>query len=522
MAYSRDQIERVESDFKEADAALIQEGAADLAWKQSMHWKDLLQKHATEAAALKLALQKRSADLQMLSTSAPSFAQNLFGVVMSSPYELIECVTPSQNFDTLIIADAAGTKIADNLAALKRTSQVIAFGDPAIGAPDGFTCEVQEFVPARELPGQSVFDAVAQAFGTEVLRQSWRPNGQTLGNFINREFYQNRIQFSPTPLELFGRSNLSIQVLTSGIGVSSSRPVESPDAEVNAVVDMVLSHVANSPEESLLVATPSPLHASRIRSQLAAKRKSVPEHDEWFDAHGREKFEVTDIATLSHRIADRIIFSIGFGADQEGNAPTLLGDLSDESGRRYLANLLVSARNRIDIVSCFGASALEKSQNLEAHHLLAQVLQGVSEVESFNNEADPLLDDLALRLKKLGAHVVENFGGTLPMVVGFGNQAVAVYPDWALAGETPSEKLRLRPALLSAMGWRVVRVHSFEIFSDPQSLAIRIAEELGMQVTKRAQPLFDEAAFDKKPEAWGDSKVSNDDRLRQDKPPHWG
>jgi hypothetical protein len=72
------------------------------------------------------------------------------------------------------------------------------------------------------------------------------------------------------------------------------------------------------------------------------------------------------------------------------------------------------------------------------------------------------------------------------------------------------------------MGWRVIRVHTFELFSDPAALAVRIGESLGMQLTKRPQPLFDSAAFDETPEAWGDRSDNNDARLKGDKPPHWG
>jgi hypothetical protein len=72
------------------------------------------------------------------------------------------------------------------------------------------------------------------------------------------------------------------------------------------------------------------------------------------------------------------------------------------------------------------------------------------------------------------------------------------------------------------MGWRVIRVHTFELFADPAALAVRIGESLGMQLTKRPQALFDTAAFDETPQAWGDREASNDARLASDKPPHWG
>jgi hypothetical protein len=191
-------------------------------------------------------------------------------------------------------------------------------------------------------------------------------------------------------------------------------------------------------------------------------------------------------------------------------------------GRRYLANLLVSARFRLDIISCFSAQQIASGGPLDPHAILREVLNAQPASQEIQGDSDPLLEDLSLRLKKLGAHVSENFGGTLRLVAAFGKSAAVVYPDWALQGENLNERLRLRPALLEGMGWQVVRVHSFELFSDPEALAIRIAESLGMQVSKRPQALFDTPSFDETDAAWGDRSDSNDQRLKSDKPPHWG
>ena len=155
-------------------------------------------------------------------------------------------------------------------------------------------------------------------------------------------------------------------------------------------------------------------------------------------------------------------------------------------------------------------------------NLLAEVLDGQQFVSGEEADVDPLLEDLAKRLAKLGARVETNLGSQLSLVVAYANQAAVVLADWALVGDSIAEKVRLRPALLKAMGWRVIRVHTFELFSDPEALAIRIGESLGMEISKRPQTLFDVPAFDESDEAWGERSVSNDERLKNDKPPHWG
>lgn len=523
MKYTAEQIDTIEDDFAAADGLVNSESRKFLAFELAKKWREGIVSYESEAASLKALLRTKKATFAGLKAAAPSIYRHLVPVVMASPFEVAASLSEDR-FDVVLVLDAAGSTVAENLAALRRADQVVTFGDEAIASPDGFEVECHEMPLKRESVVASVQNVMASKFGQVVLRKSWRPGGQALGSLINREFYQNRILFAPSAAEFLGESNLTIEVVTSGIGSSTkgTSAVESPDAEVDKVVSLVLNHATLEPELSLMVATASKLHADRIEQAVRIALKSRPELEEFFDSHGREKFEVTSIATLSHRVADRVIFSIGFGTDGEGLAPSQMGDLSTVFSRRYLANMLVSARSELTVVSCFSSDKLQQGGPLSINNLLAEVLSGSKPVISEDSDEDPLLQDLALRLSKLGARVETNLGGQLPLVVGYANKAAVILPDWNLAGETISEQIRLRPALLRAMGWRVIRVHTFELFADPEALAIRIGESLGMELTKRPQPLFDVPAFDESDEAWGDTRGSNDSRLRNEKPPHWG
>jgi hypothetical protein len=133
-----------------------------------------------------------------------------------------------------------------------------------------------------------------------------------------------------------------------------------------------------------------------------------------------------------------------------------------------------------------------------------------------------MLSDLAIRMKKLGLRVATNYGG-LPLVASYGKQAAAVFVDWDLPGEDNIEKFAIEPKFIEALGWKYLRVYCFELFADPQNIANRIAESLGLSVSKRPVSLFDEAdrAFEDTDLAWGEMTVNNDQRLKNDKPPHW-
>ena len=158
--------------------------------------------------------------------------------------------------------------------------------------------------------------------------------------------------------------------------------------------------------------------------------------------------------------------------------------------------------------------------------LLSELMLELGRVAPFKveSELNPMIADLAIRLTKLGVTTRTNFSARIKLVASVGQKAAIVEPDWAILGYNLTERYRLRPALLEAMGWMYLRVPSFELFADPEQVARSIAMSLGIEVTKKPQPLFDlsEPAFEDTSSAWGDSEDSNDQRLHEDKPPHWG
>ncbi|MEO0313141.1 MAG: hypothetical protein RL140_371 [Actinomycetota bacterium] len=520
--YSSEQIEAIEEDFVGADRDLINNGVTAFNQLQAHHWRESLEANPSEGQALKEVLKTRDATVRAVFDAAPRLSGYLLAAIAASPYELPNLLADGQKFDTALILDASGTTIGENLSALGRVSQVVAFGDSAIAAPIGFELEASERPTKLEATSESAFDLVARIFGVESMRKNWRPTGQTLGSLINREFYQNRIIFEPTAGEYAGKSNFELHQVRSKTATSDAM-AESPDQELEEAVKTVLQHAANHPEDSLMLVTASDLHAERLQSSLDEKVLELPALKQFFDAHGDEKFEVATLNRLSHRVADRVVFSPGFGVTSSGFASNSLGQLSESSGRRTLANLLVSARKSLTVVTAIPADKLPQ-EPVNAAKQFAKLFKYATAPMPVDSEidSDPMLSDLALRLRKLGAHVTIGYTPRIPMVASFGSKSAVILPDWNLIGDDLSEKVRLRPALLAGMGWTTIRIHALEVFSDPQGLAVRIGDQLGMQISKKSQTLFDEPSFDETDAAWGEGLTSNDRSLKENKPPHWG
>ncbi len=527
LSFTAEQLDFNENAFREASAKQISLGATALAHQLSDRWKAALAQNAKEAASLKVQLKRGFVSFDELETAAPTIWPVLAPVVLLSPFEVANELRQTSQFDTVLVLDAAGTTLVENLGALQRSGQLIAFGDEAIASPIGFEIECRASAIGRPVAAVSIFSETRRIYGSEVLRRSYRTTSAALGALVNREFYQDRIDFVPAASEYLGEKKFILDIVDTENRAKTTfdGSTESLDGEVSRAVELVFNHALWHPEQSLLVASASVAHAERIRAAVASGLHQKPQLATFFESHGREKFEVVSIADLTHRLADRVIFSLGYGRTSHGAVLSNFGQLSDVEGRRNLANLLVSARKQIIVVSCFAAEDMPTDRLANGAALLKDILMAADSIpQPIVAEPDPMLLDLGLRLKKLGARVDTSYSTALPLIVGYAKQVAIIEPDWAIPGASRTEKFRIRPGLLKALGWQYIRVYSFELFADPQALAVRIAESLGMQVSRRPLPLFDSAdrAFEDTDAAWGDRGDSNDQRLRQDKPPHWG
>jgi hypothetical protein len=220
-----------------------------------------------------------------------------------------------EKFDLVVILDAASTAMAEALPALARAGQVIAFGDPTLALVEDFDTVARanqgHVAPKRE----ASFAVISERFGAMSIRHSYRTEGQVLGSYLNQNFYSDRLILEPAAGQLFGSHNFEhVQITEGAIATSTIEgATESMDAEVNKVVELVLNHARWTPEQSLCVVTASATHADRVEQAVSQALKEQANLAEFFDAHGREKFQVATMSQFTHRLADRVIFSVGFG-----------------------------------------------------------------------------------------------------------------------------------------------------------------------------------------------------------------
>jgi hypothetical protein len=123
---------------------------------------------------------------------------------------------------------------------------------------------------------------------------------------------------------------------------------------------------------------------------------------------------------------------------------------------------------------------------------LAEILAEVrarTTAEYVPDDSDPLLVDLARRLERRGLRVALGLRGKLGLVASHQGMCLTIETDSVLQGASLRESLRLRPDMLRRLGWHYLRVHAFELFSDPDAVADRITKMLGLDTSPVTEPI---------------------------------
>jgi len=424
-----------------------------------------------------------------------------------SPLTVAEVVPHGRFFDVVIIDGASQVAPAEAITAISRGRQVVAFGDRRQAPPTGFTTAATEGVARdAETPADveptSVFDALAAVLPAWTLSWHYRSLDERLVGFANREAYAGSLVTFPgtsaTSPVSFEQVDGSAQVEP---GQESAAP--STDSEVTRVVELALDHALTRPEESLGVITLTSRHARRIEEALDAALRPSGGGNEvgaavFFDASRPQPFFIRAMDEVAGAVRDAIILGIGYGKTPHGRVIHNFPALGVPGAERMLTTATTRARRRLTVVSSLTADDLHPERlrsrgSLLLRELLDHAARGGDEPAAGARRArDPLMADLATRLRREGLIVTEDEGSSLHKVDVViadprdeARRLVAVEGDGAgYAGlRGTRERDRLRVEQLERLGWRHVRIFSTDLYRDPAREVARV-----VAATRQAMP----------------------------------
>ncbi|MFE5775816.1 hypothetical protein [Brachybacterium sp. NPDC056505] len=265
---------------------------------------------------------------------------------LASPYLVPQVVPRGRHFDMVIVADGGRLPTAAAMPAIARADQVVVLGD---------------VLDHAEVEGPVLLDDMLQVAPHIALHRDPRPAGSVLRAFAQRRSLVGEVVSTPSPS---APDPDRLVVVENGRGAvpTGTELVESTEAELRRVTDLVIEHARHRPELSLAVFTLTAEHARKVMERIMHTVSVVPGLREFFDAASREYFTVLPASRASGVVRDEVIVSLGFGKTPHGRLLHRFGPLSAPDGRKALATVLTRSRGRTTVVSAFDVEDLDPSR----------------------------------------------------------------------------------------------------------------------------------------------------------------
>ena len=426
---------------------------------------------------------------------------------MMSPLTVSQFLPPSLVFDVVIFDEASQVRPSDSINCVYRGRQLIVAGDRQQLPPSGFFDAIaQDGTDEYDADTADVFESVldvCQGSGLPVRSLGWhyRSQHEDLITYSNYRFYEGKLHTFPGALDRGKDVGVEL-VQVDGVyrrGGSRDNPIEAAK-----VVERVLAHRRDHPALTLGVVAFSSAQESAIVAEIERQSSTNPELLGLLDGDRLDGFFVKNLENVQGDERDIILFSVGYGRDENGKFTEQLGPLTKAGGERRLNVAITRARRRVEVISSVrggdfpGTSSSPGVRHLQRYLEFAE--RGVSalalEMSPGGADAEsPFEEEVIRAIGAMGFDAVPQVG-----VAGYridvgvrhparpGEFVIAIECDGAAyhSSRVARDRDRLRQGVLEGLGWTLHRIWGPSWYHDRDGQARRLRGAIDDAVAGRA------------------------------------
>ncbi|HEU0037485.1 MAG TPA: DUF3320 domain-containing protein [Kofleriaceae bacterium] len=435
--------------------------------------------------------QRGHRPLRRLFAEIPTLLPRIAPCMLMSPLSVAQYLDPAMpRFDIVVFDEASQLPTADAIGALARGESAVVVGDSRQLPPtrffeagqtlddDGSTTELE-----------SVLDDCCAARLPE-LRLAWhyRSRHEDLIAFANQRYYGDRLQVFPTAQ---GSPDLGIAWRKID-GVYDRGGSRQNRVEAEAIVTEVLARLRDPAQRSrsIGVVTFSRAQQELIEDLLDEARADDPSLDRFFEAGdgsagdggAAEPLIVKNLETIQGDERDVVLLSVGYGPDAAGAMTMNFGPLSQRGGERRLNVAITRAREQLLVFSSFAPEDIADDapatiRDLAALLAFARAKGGAARPAEDMPPASPITAAMARALAERGWILRHQVGcGAYKVDLAVVDPSdpdryvLAIEHDGLAYASSPAarDRDRLRPQILTALGWRLHRVWALDWWADPE------------------------------------------------------
>jgi hypothetical protein len=435
---------------------------------------------------------------------------------MMSPLSVSQYLPPDLSFDVVIFDEASQVSPGDAINCIYRGSALILAGDQKQLPPISFFVggaadDGDEWSEDSDDTGEfeSILDhaKASGAFRNLTLRWHYRSMHEALIAFSNVSFYEGRLVTFPSRdsdgpdvgVELFYVNG------TYRRGTTRDNP-----QEADAVAKRVIHHFNTRPGLSIGVVTFSEAQAGAIHDAIDRVAQDHPDLKRFFATDRLRGFFVKSLESVQGDERDVMIFSIGYGPDENGKTTMNFGPLNKQGGWRRLNVAITRARYRNEIVSSIRAANIFESAPTEGVRHLRRYLdyaaRGMAALAldtSAGGDAESPFEESVIS-------VIRSWGYELTPQVGTAGYRIDIgvrHPDhsgvYALGVECDGyqyhssrvarDRDRLREKVLRGLGWNLHRIWGTAWYRDRNGEERKLRAAIEHAITAPVHGLLAEA-----------------------------
>ncbi len=442
----------------------------------------ILQKEVVKKARLK--------PLRRLFREIPHLLSALKPCMLMSPLAVAQFLEAERAaFDLVIFDEASQICPEDAIGAIMRAAQVVIVGDRKQLPPSRYFASGGTFDSdddAEESDDgvfESILDMSAPYLPGFMLLWHYRSRDEALISFSNQHFYDGRLITFPGP-HIGGAHGRGVRFeAVDGIYLRGKVPgARSNPREAARVAGLVIEHLERAPNQSLGVIALNAQQARAIDEALGRLIRDRPHLENLINPARREKFFIKALENVQGDERDAIILSIGYGRGKDGKISMNFGPLNREGGERRLNVAVTRARDALTVVSSLQPEHIDPSKTsargpklLRAYLEMARRGGDVSNLES-SLESEGMVDSIEAALQSRGWKTHRGVGRSalkIDIAVEHPEKAgeflLGIECDGAdyVSAPTARDRNRLRPAVLTGLGWQLDRVWSLDWLRNP-------------------------------------------------------
>lgn len=477
---------------------------------------------SSEMGVLRRELRKQRAHLALRSlfNRIPNLLPRLKPCLLMSPMSVAQYLDPAQPpFDLVIFDEASQMPTCDAVGAIARGREVVVVGDPNQLGPTRFFASGQpadDDIAADSL--ESILDECL-ALGMPQLYLKWhyRSRHESLIAFSNSRYYEARLFTFPSADDLKPAVQWRPVNGVYGRGGSQRNPIEA-----QAVADEVVRRL-KSPKlsgRSIGIVTFNSAQQECIRDLLDDRVRQEPDLERFFDDNLEEPVFVKNLENVQGDERDVIIFSVGFGPDNQGRLSMNFGPLNQDGGWRRLNVAVSRARQEMLVFSTLRPENIDLSRTgargvADLRAFLEYAQRGKSSlaaaIESAENVQDAPFEEQAARELRRRGYAVHTRVGCSGYRIDLaivdparpGRYLLGIECDGATynSARCARDRDKLRQAVLAGLGWSLHRVWSTAWWENREAELERI--EAAIQAARDrliAPPDPDPAEAENRPE----------------------